>query len=99
MSSLLLKKDLLSNLGATIYLNQEKIEVLIPKDKGICFMALLHQVLKDQRTIPTEILTTLVQRFGHKEKSEGQCIDNLLKYYTNSRQLPSSLEMSTSPEV
>lgn len=71
MSNLLLRKDLLSNLGATIYLNQEKVEVLIPNDKEICSMALLHQVLKDQRTIPTEILTTLVQLFGHKEKSEG----------------------------
>lgn len=31
----LLGRDLLSKLGAAIYLNKEKVEVLIPKDKGI----------------------------------------------------------------
>lgn len=52
----LLGRDLLGKLGAAIYLNKEKVEVLIPKDKGINAMAILHQALKGQEPVPAEIL-------------------------------------------
>lgn len=64
----LLGRDLLSKLGAAIYLNKEKGEVLIPKDKGINAMAILHQAPKGQEPVPTGILDQVNQLFRHKEK-------------------------------
>lgn len=40
--------DLLSKLGATIRLSQEQVKILIPNDKGMDFMSLLHHIPKDQ---------------------------------------------------